>query len=424
MNRNSQIYIATIAPDCGEMAEKYGLGLECDAFCTAANLEDPAVIRQAAGQMAAVGHRVLHAPFNELCPAAIDPEVRRITRMRYEQAWAMAQRLGASRMVVHSGYIPLIYFPQWFVEQSVQFWKDFLRDKPADCRILLENVLEPEPDMDLELVRRVNDPRLKLCLDLGHANSQVSETPVEAWVRRWAPCLGHVHLHNNGGGSYRSILQPKHLIHLRKQGKTVGDQQQHAVFCQDTEIGKDPGLRLHVHSGKGIIQNHQRLFVIEGSGQSDPGLLAAGQADAAAANDRMDAIREFFHLPVNAYGPEHRADISGFSHTDIFLDGAAEQLRSVAQISDAVFIPPSLIGKADFSQNDFPLIGKLPGEELPKGGFSAGNFTGESDDLSRLCRKRHIGKQRLLARVGEGHALDGKCGTGGNAAFRLLLHSR
>ncbi len=200
MNRNSQIYIATIAPDCGEMAEKYGLGLECDAFCTAANLEDPAVIRQAAGQMAAVGHRVLHAPFNELCPAAIDPEVRRVTRMRYEQAWAMAQRLGASRMVVHSGYIPLIYFPQWFVEQSVQFWKDFLRDKPADCRILLENVLEPEPDMDLELVRRVNDPRLKLCLDLGHANSQVSETPVEAWVRRWAPCLGHVHLHNNGGG--------------------------------------------------------------------------------------------------------------------------------------------------------------------------------------------------------------------------------
>ena len=86
MNRNSQIYIATIAPDCGEMAEKYGLGLECDAFCTAANLEDPAVIRQAAGQMAAVGHRVLHAPFNELCPAAIDPEVRRITRMGYEQA--------------------------------------------------------------------------------------------------------------------------------------------------------------------------------------------------------------------------------------------------------------------------------------------------------------------------------------------------
>ena len=151
MNRNSQIYIATIAPDCGEMAEKYGLGLECDAFCTAANLEDPAVIRQAAGQMAAVGHRVLHAPFNELCPAAIDPEVRRVTRMRYEQAWAMAQRLGASRMVVHSGYIPLVYFPQWFVEQSVQFWKDFLRDKPADCRILLENVLEPEPEPSISV---------------------------------------------------------------------------------------------------------------------------------------------------------------------------------------------------------------------------------------------------------------------------------
>lgn len=200
MFRNHHIYIATISEGCCQMAKQYGLGLECDAFCTAINLTDKAAVAQAKAQLEGMERRVLHAPFNELCPAAIDPEVVRITRMRYEQAWEMAQALGCRRMVVHSGYIPLVYFPQWFVEKSVAFWKDFLKDKPADSRFLLENVLEGEPDMTATIVEQVNDPRFQLCLDIGHANSEVSDVPVEQWVRRWADRLGHVHIHNNEGG--------------------------------------------------------------------------------------------------------------------------------------------------------------------------------------------------------------------------------
>lgn len=200
MARNDHIYIATISEGSREAAETYGLGLECDTFCTAVNLEDRQAVAQAREMMAGISRRVLHAPFNELCPAAIDPRVRQITRERYEQAWQMAQEMGIHRMVVHSGYVPLVYFPVWFVARSVEFWKEFLKDKPENCEILLENVLESEPDMDVEIVEKVGDPRLKLCLDIGHANCEVSSIPVEAWVRRWAPYLGHVHLHNNEGG--------------------------------------------------------------------------------------------------------------------------------------------------------------------------------------------------------------------------------
>ena len=200
MSKNHKIYLATISEGCRDAAKQYGLGLECDTFCTAVNLENPEMIRQAEQQLDGFSHKVLHAPFNELCPAAIEPEVVRITRMRYEQAWEMAQKLGIHRMVVHSGYIPLIYFPEWFTEKSIAFWKEFLKDKPEDCEILLENVLEGEPDMTASIVEAVDDPRLKLCLDIGHANSEVSDIPVETWVRRWAPRLGHVHIHNNEGG--------------------------------------------------------------------------------------------------------------------------------------------------------------------------------------------------------------------------------
>ena len=30
--------------------------------------------------------------------------------------------------------------------------------------------------------------------------AHMSDIPVETWVRRWAPRLGHVHIHNNEGG--------------------------------------------------------------------------------------------------------------------------------------------------------------------------------------------------------------------------------
>ena len=115
MTRNGKVYIATIAENCRETAARYGLGLECDTFCTAANLEDRERVREAAELLAGVSRRVLHAPFNELCPAAIDPAVRAITRSRYEQAWRMAQRFGVSRMVVPG--------PSWGARAMEPWWR-------------------------------------------------------------------------------------------------------------------------------------------------------------------------------------------------------------------------------------------------------------------------------------------------------------
>ena len=50
-----------------------------------------------------------------------------------------------------------------------------------------------------ENLQQVNDPRLGLCLDVGHANTCVSETPPMDWIAPMAPWLRHVHLHNNQG---------------------------------------------------------------------------------------------------------------------------------------------------------------------------------------------------------------------------------
>ena len=75
MDRREKIYIAGVAPDCRAQALRWGLGVESDLFCTAANLEDPESIRLEAALLRGIPRRIVHGPFNELCPAAIDPMV-------------------------------------------------------------------------------------------------------------------------------------------------------------------------------------------------------------------------------------------------------------------------------------------------------------------------------------------------------------
>lgn len=91
----------------------------------------------------------------------------------------------------------MIYYPVWYVEQSILFWKDFLRKDPG-VQIVLENVLEETPDMLLNIVKGVGDSRLRLCLDIGHVNAY-SKTPVTDWLKAWASYISHFHIHNNDG---------------------------------------------------------------------------------------------------------------------------------------------------------------------------------------------------------------------------------
>lgn len=197
--KRQTLFLSTIAPDAPEVAREYGLGLEIAEYCTAWNLdvhfpETDAAVRQ---KLAGIGRRAFHAPFNELFPCAIDPKARELAACRYRQAIALAKQYGADRVVIHGGYNPYLYYPVWYTEQSVLFWKDFLREDPG-VTIVLENVLEEEPGMLLEILRGVDDPRLRLCLDVGHANAY-SKIPVTAWLEACAPYLSHFHIHNNDG---------------------------------------------------------------------------------------------------------------------------------------------------------------------------------------------------------------------------------
>ena len=199
MNIKERLYVATMAEDAVQIADRYGIGLEIDEFCTASNMDGDnfavtdSIVRE---KMTKVHRFILHAPFNELFPSAIDPLALELAYRRYNQAYELAKQYGINRMVVHSGYVPYVYFKSWFLERSAEFWKRYIDDKPDDFHIMIENVLEDEPFTLCKLIEDVDDRRVRACLDIGHANCSTS-VELSQWVQTLGPCLSHVHLHNN-----------------------------------------------------------------------------------------------------------------------------------------------------------------------------------------------------------------------------------
>ena len=194
-----KLYISTIASDAVRVAKEYGLNLEIAEFCTAWNMDeefaviDPVVQKK----LASNPKNLLHAPYNELFPCAIDKKARALAAERYRHAITLAKGYGSEKVIIHGGYQTMMYFPVWYTEQSILFWREFLNEDPG-VEIVLENVLEEEPDWLLDIIKAVAHPRLRMCLDIGHVNAY-SGIPVMEWLERCAPYISHFHIHNNDG---------------------------------------------------------------------------------------------------------------------------------------------------------------------------------------------------------------------------------
>ena len=198
--RRGRLYLSSIGEDCCEAAKRFGTGIELAQYCTAARLDGaPADEWEIPVErcFAAAKRFTLHGPFNELTPAAIDPMVLDVTRTRYRQAIARAQELHIRTVVLHAGFQPLVYYPEWFIARSIEFWRAFAREIPAGMTVCLENVMEPRAQMLVDIVQAVDYARVRICLDAGHANTFVSHEAPEAWLEACAPYVAHVHLHNN-----------------------------------------------------------------------------------------------------------------------------------------------------------------------------------------------------------------------------------
>lgn len=144
------------------------------------------------------GGKSLHAPFWDLNLGTKNPMIREATMKTFNYAYDVAKQLGCTEIVVHNGFILNTSFYEGWVRNATAFWQEFFKDKDDTITMMIENQCEEDSEVLIMEIDSVNDSRLKVCLDIGHAHAN-SNMPVEEWITTLGNRIGYLHLHNNHG---------------------------------------------------------------------------------------------------------------------------------------------------------------------------------------------------------------------------------
>lgn len=145
----------------------------------------------------------LHGPFFEMAYHSRDPEVVKVVERRMRQSIGIAGDVGALFLVAHSTYNPLERRPGYeekWLDRSRAFWERMVREAESrKVTIVLENIFDDRPDMQKALVRKIDSPRFRACVDTGHVQIW-GKCPQPEWVRVLSKDLAYMHIDNNHGG--------------------------------------------------------------------------------------------------------------------------------------------------------------------------------------------------------------------------------
>ncbi|MCE5312895.1 MAG: sugar phosphate isomerase/epimerase [Nitrospiraceae bacterium] len=144
-----------------------------------------------------------HAPFMDLSPGAIDPDIRQITLDRFHQVLDAAEILQPSCIVFHSGYEKWKYalsIEPWLTN-SLPVWHEInSRALETGAKIAIENIFEDEPSNLKALVEEMGSVNFGICFDTGHFNL-FSSCSIEHWMDEIGSRIIELHVHDNDKSS-------------------------------------------------------------------------------------------------------------------------------------------------------------------------------------------------------------------------------
>ncbi len=203
----NQLAINTVGDELEEAAsfcKAEGVGIEITDFAFPWILDENPNSRIDRHKEALAGISLIssHGPFFEMIAASRDTAIVSVVRDRHSAALAASMEIGAVYYVAHTNFNPLIRDPSYrkgWSQGTLDFWLPFA-DKAGkkNVTICLENVWEPVPDIQAELIMAGNHPHLKATFDNGHV-LVFSAIPAVKWVETLGPMLAHCHLHDNFG---------------------------------------------------------------------------------------------------------------------------------------------------------------------------------------------------------------------------------
>ncbi|MBU0909130.1 MAG: sugar phosphate isomerase/epimerase [Proteobacteria bacterium] len=174
------------------------IGLEGDVLYTAQR-NDFAVIAEKLS-----AHNLsctLHAPFYELYPGSLDPEIRRVSRSKIRKAFELIPVFKPRSIVCHLGFEENKhgYKPEEWFKYSLEAWQEFLAIATEhDTPLMLENTYEQGPTQHRQMLAALDSPYARFCLDVGHVLAFAKKNWHD-WLPELEPWLGQLHLHDNHG---------------------------------------------------------------------------------------------------------------------------------------------------------------------------------------------------------------------------------
>jgi sugar phosphate isomerase/epimerase len=188
-----------------QYAVDHGHGVEIGVFAGGDGVDDPHVRSEFERRLTLKLRRFpngisMHGAFMDLAVHGGDALIASHSRQRILDDVRLATRIGCQKIVFHTGYNPLIpsvKYRERFLDAHVDFWQRTAITCP-NLQICLENQWEPDPALLLELMQRIDQPNIRLCLDVGHAHAY-SRYPAAQWLDQLAPYVAHMHWNDNLG---------------------------------------------------------------------------------------------------------------------------------------------------------------------------------------------------------------------------------
>lgn len=217
------------------------IGLEGDCLYTTPAAEFAAVAAKLAAANLAC---TLHAPFFDLAPGALDPQIREASRAKLRHAFALVPIFKPRSVVCHLGYEANKHGYKkaaWFEHALTTFRELLALAAPHQTILALENTYETGPEAHREMLTALDSPHARFCFDTGHTLAFAGRSPWQEWFPALAPWLGELHLHDNQGG-HDSHLPP---------GQGLFDFPGFCAYLKNA--GLDPLVTLEAHRPENVV---------------------------------------------------------------------------------------------------------------------------------------------------------------------------
>lgn len=153
----------------------------------------------------------IHGPFWGFTVHSMDPAIRRVVEARMMQGLDVCEAVNGTHMVIHSPYTTWDHNNLDNVPGSrdkvIEFTHDTLskvvkRAEEQGVVLVLENIMDKEPDERRILVDSFGSDALQLSVDTGHAqlaHGSAGAAPVDYFIQDAGGQLAHVHLQDADG---------------------------------------------------------------------------------------------------------------------------------------------------------------------------------------------------------------------------------